>query len=330
MKKRLPEQKIEQEIVPLEIQIEMIQRISLNRHFTSLRGMLEGNTDMVGKLESMKYVCEGVLKAPSRYVKDLKVFCESLPVVFGKLAQLERDGYMVAYSEIVLALKHREYLMLSEHVPYGKMIPVTLVVFYPKKAFKFFKATFLDHMEGNGDIRLEDNPFAIERLPGTTCESKECARWLWNDTESLIQKLKKYGPQKYSRYNNHTFFYARTLPNDSCLELKRAVPEKGLAFAFECEQKDLLRAFKRSEQVNVATWQFHLPENLYKPRYYGGRALNFGLHLEEEHGTWKQICGEFCSTGISNSHGAIAWPSMAYRIFFEEPRYKGTRILLSN
>ena len=339
MKKQVPEKKAK---VDLEEQVRRIRELALNEHFQKIRGRCGGFNDSF--INILYYFFRYVDKkpmAPSRYTDELKDFCASLPIVFGKLAQMDRDGYDVAFREVESALCQSDYQMLGEPEKDEKTVPYTLVIF-EANATLVYMTSLADKFQPHGDQKVNTsfapselrNRFSLKDFfeangfyhfdnSNGIISMDKYSSILWKLSAPKLEKLQLFGRKKYANFGK--FHYAQTLQYEKANERKRAAEwETGLAYLFQAEQKNVLRAFSRIEQSNIATWQFHLPKRM-------NDHSSIGLYPEAEHTYWKDLGGAIVSVGVNRGYGAIIRPGEAYYHFDEKfKNHRNNRILLTN
>ncbi|EKD23590.1 MAG: hypothetical protein ACD_81C00216G0001 [uncultured bacterium] len=308
------------EVIDLDEQMEKLVVIAGDDNFKFIRERCGG--DFLAVLDAEMKGADGLPKAPSRGVEELKKFLDATAIIRGKIAQLERDGFMIAGYEIRKALTYPGYRILGEIHPLAKTVPVTLVIFNPKLTLTVLGKS---HPTEPQWLNAEDVPKELVlRAYGSRdlIFREDLLRTLRSYNQPLEGGLEKRLPKKYEVCRK--FETSALLPNNP--KMPTEVEGKGLGFAYYTKKSTILRCFTKKEQEQIAVWQFYLPK-----QYAGYKAheLYFGLHKQEEHAGWQNKRAPFCSTNTSNGYGAIAYPGEAYHCFDKRSaRFKGTRILL--
>ena len=313
------------EIIDLDVQTEKLALIAADEHFRFIRERCGG--DFLAVLDAEMKGTDGLPKAPSRGVEELKKFLDATAIVRGKIAQLERDGFTIAGYEIRKALTYPGYRMLGETEPFAKTTPITLAMFHPEVTLQVLARM---HRADQYWCKIEDVPkdlyLPFHRRSGEVIFFKELLDSLHDLNAPMFTKLER-SIGKTKRINRiRNLSESVILPN----RFKKQRTKISYSFAVICyaQKNVVLRCFTKKEQEQIAVWQFNLP------KAYAGKAehhLYFGLHLEAERNYWLNKRRPFCSSNTFHGYGAIAYPGEAYHCFDKKSeRFKGTRILLSS
>ena len=322
MSKQIPEVTT----IDLDLQTEtLISMFGDNQHFAAIRGKCGGN--LLTVTDAIMQNADGSKKAPSHGVENLKDFFNSVAIVRNKIAQLERNGLVLAAHEAREALKRPNYRMLGEIEPFEKTAPVTLVMFNPEYVFAALTAEL--SLENDGDLISSNLPKEL-RLEFYSEKSEwyyayDVFHRLYQLSEPLIKHLFQTIPKEYITVEPPRS--SISLPYYS-LQKKgsRKMPTNILTFAFCAPKEVILRCFSHKEHTKIALWEFELPKTYIRKQAH---KLCFGLHKEAEHAHWCKTRAPFCSTNISNGYGALAHPGEAFHCFDERTKhFKDTRILL--
>lgn len=229
-------------------------------------------------------------------------------IMLGLLAQYKRDGWTVAYEEL-LATLIGNHTITGEELPLEATTKGVLVMLSPARTLLMTRLLYTSRREAieqwikdgtNGSDDRNHNPFtglAMREFPGIP------------NTVS------------WEKVRNHPFSPTGLLGlSDTHIKLKLAFPYKCwylsldesytdlwyescavACFITGVTQDDVLGMFTRREKENVATWQFDFPQTLESDFH----MVRIGLHPESESSRWKTTRPSFVSKGSSQGLSAI-------------------------
>lgn len=263
-------------------------------------------------------------KSPTAARRDMQQFGNDLSWAQGLMARLERDGYMVAASELSKALRYRDHRMAGETVRVEETVPITVIAYRPDTLLPFM--SWLQIFERHEDdfrlaARKADGahpgllqffrtfPVQAVHLHDASTEGYSVLNDLLSwyrlhvfgpRIHPLAQKLRKPGPVNHSKWlslrlHMKCYHEGRLNGTGACDPI--------LMWCFRRPMKDVLSTIPRDEQQDWAMWQIDLPAI-----YDDQRALNIGIHPEAEHQMWRRRYPSLVSHGLQHGFGAIVMP----------------------
>jgi hypothetical protein len=298
---------------PLNAEEQMLylrERLAGHRAFAACRGQFH-DLPYTEFLERVKrHGVEGALKPFDKW-------CGTRRIMLKMLAQLTRDGNMVAAYELEQALTS-EHIMTGETIPSEKTKPGVLVMFDPQKTLlvtRWFYTTQVEDARqyartGQNDLKRGQCGFLSPRLFELFPHLKQ---ELLADSRDWFEKVA---------------LELRPRINDDCIKFNQVFGENDIAGMFldqsRCEwwhgyntlalfvhnatQDKVLGMFTRTEQASIATWQFNYPRfERSNMSCMWSHFPNFwvGFHPEDEHAAWSKCWPSYVSRGCAAGLGAV-------------------------
>lgn len=296
-----------------EQQLELLfQKLAGNKSFRSLRGRF---TENPGSLLSKT-------SSPSETLRYWDGLSKDIRVMLNLLAKFKRNGWTVAYSELLSAL-NSSHVIEGEIIPVEDTTPMTAVIFDAGIALSLadwalthtledYKQFVLHRKDASRDPVLGNLHSALptlEKIMAGWQESNFNQFWrgstLLSGQAPLFEEWKNILKPKFD-------FYHRTF-----LRLDPCGQEYVLAcrYAFgillqNVRSKELLEMVPRSKQERLGMWHFDVPTMLLPQMTGGGDSSHFSfcLHPEEEHPRWSKMYPALISKNIQHGKGAVLLP----------------------
>ena len=278
---------------------------------------------------------------PTEFCTKWDDLSAQLRVIGNLMATLKRDGKTQALEVLRESRVDRLYIFPGETVPLEKIVPVTLVMFDPKRTLAMVRWILECHWM-NLDAYLGHEEFFSERQKIQTSElfqlfpSLEKASRMRHQCGNYegwelgyayqVDVLRKFVVPEgfdamaigFGQYNDH-FEISPPFPFSKTKRVEEGGEEieclAHFLFLVQANQKDVLSHFTREEQENIATWQFRThPESLTE-------YMTVGMHLDVEHERWQSQKRTYASLGVSNEFGAIINPPVGYPAFRQSQQY---------
>lgn len=225
----------------------------------------------------------GHIKQLSRYSKlDLPSLISSFWKFLKPFEQKQKEGYLI--NHLQEAARH---FMGHSNGGFGHEISLLYALYVLKK-------------------------FVIAKVIPTKC--------LCDGGQLKPLQLQMAGVREYPDLSFCSLPHGSQLFEDDKLVVPFDVQDKSNCFAFwfQADQGKVLSNFDRKVQSQVATWQFHIPTQIWEKK---GQQLHFGIHPEVEHSVWQGEFSNYCSKTPSHGWGAIflpnSQPTPRYQVYFD-------------
>jgi hypothetical protein len=314
----------------------LLEKLAGHQAFGRLRGRMmfseKGDSGTMPQFKLTTWLPLGEMlqasDSPTGFCRMIDEQYADIRVIGNLLAQLRRDGWKHAETELSRALGDDAYFMDGESVPVEKLEPVTLLVLdFPRTLAMIKWIVTCDWWELNNvlfDKPVRDLTTELFRQFPTLLEHTKSrnVRMMYEGCDLLaaykdavISRFRKamegfegLGMASlvihHGTYNRH-------------LEIDRNDGGDVFGFIIRAEQQDVLKRFSRDEQKHISTWLCHAPklwmEGFSIKPHYTWHRFDVGFHPEAEHGSWMNRAGAFTSAGFSCGYGAVLlnerWPT---------------------
>lgn len=294
------------EAVSAETQLgHLREKLLGNKSFRACRGKLNRSVaDIINEFIDQ-------VDNPTQFCKTWDEMNAAMRVMGNLLAQYKRDGYDVAYNELLLALKST-HIITGETIPFDETLPVTIVMFDPVRTSLMIRWIIDEHwQELNGYLNWVDSngkdcqPSKLTEelfqnfptLEAHCRERRRCGDYEGWDLskayhESVLSKFlvpKGWTPLKigFGQWNDHIEIADQT-------------------FAFVVigkDQAEVLSLFSREEQKSIATWHVNAPSDVMKTNSERARYYCVGFHEGTEHWHQSQKHPALTSKGVQAGWG---------------------------
>lgn len=257
-------------------------------------------------------------ESPSEALRRWDELAADVRVMVNYLAVLQRDDEVSAMGELTAALRSPSFVFTGETVPVHETVPITILMFRPEETLLMLEWICCDHWmrldqwieckDGRKKplypmMERTDRLFAafplLERCVRERHVHEYEGRDLLDSRAALVEEFHRNldpslrGLRIRAGYNDH-------------LEVSGfSGGEARFAFIAEAEQSEVLSLYSREQQLQIATWQLHVPRVVWESATTsGGLGYVIELHPELVHQDWLEKQPALTSRGVSHGYGA--------------------------
>ncbi len=267
---------------------------------------------------TMSSFCVGLVEktsSPTEFCSMWDAFSGEMRVIGNVLAQFRRDKMDTACAHLVKALEDPLHRFPFENRLPVPTKPITVIVLDPKRTFAMLRWLMLGHwMDLNSYLDGKSTPLSkilFKSFP--TLEEHSLVRRKEQDYEgwdlerafqdSITEPFEVSGGLKRLKSQPHC-----------CLPLVHGqwndhveIGDQVFAYVVDGDQAAALSLFSRDEQKRIGSWQFDIPESLFRGKATFSQDLwaPIGFHLEGEHEAWGREYPDWVSTSVNHGWGAI-------------------------
>ncbi|MFA6551988.1 MAG: hypothetical protein WCT19_00625 [Candidatus Paceibacterota bacterium] len=307
--KQVPESKVK---VSKEAQVaELLKTLAGNKVFGLCRGNMPG---VLRDSRGLMYKAE----SPSQFLKLLNQHFADCRVMLKLLAKYQRDGWKEAEHQLETALGE-DFVIDGEDFSIQETTPATILMLEPEITLLMISwsltheiddlATFV---KGNCAESLDPVLFRLfEEFPTLNERTKDWAEYGYHRNWQGIDLFSNSYGDRFEKdldalkNQKGEIIPLRLTEHQQNSALSNRAQRFGYLF-IDKDQSEILSQFGRADQMNLTTWQLHVPTLIVREILSTSLTGHFfvGLHPEKEHSVWQKKWPAFASRGFAHGFGA--------------------------
>ncbi len=341
-----PESEIVESVAPTLSSEEQLRKLReylvKSEPFRECRGKLGGTNWFFADVLTDK-----TLKSPTAIEREYHHRHGQACVLLTHLAKLKRDGYMVAYNELLAALSSDRFIITGEDSPLHERKIGTLVMFDPERTIKLMRWLKLLHpkiierhlgnhntsgnwvFERGGLIDRPDLSWLTEEILSDwpairkgfeKCDLKKNGGHWTDFRKHLPQSLlpEGYDSQEWFvedgkwrdlSFNEYLCAWLRPVSSSGSIEIGDHLQNWSCAVFFpNKDQDEVLSMFQRDKQERIATWRLSFPAHISSVQV-DHHSCSFGLFPENELDRFQRQWPAYTSGSRQGGMGAVVLES---------------------